>query len=387
MKVCFVTTAFPRWAGDGQAAFVWEAAQAVARQGVDVRVVAMHSPGVPTREYMEGIEILRPRYWWPEQWEILRKEGAAGLPATWRKYPLARLQILPFFCIHTLVTARYARSCDLIHAQWTLSAAAAALGGWLHHRPVMVTVQGSDIFQATRHPVGAWLTQNMLVRCDRITALSRALQEATAAIGVQEDKIWIVPNGVDTNRFVPPADATRERIILYVGSFIERKGLRYLLTAMPEVLRSFPDYRLVLIGEGPEGNMLKQLAERLGVAEETNFLEFQPQDDVRNWMQRAKVLVLPSLEEGMGVVLLEAMACGTPVVASRIDGIQDVVAPDVGMLVPCADSTALSEAIQSILGDVNKWGDMSDCARRRAVAHYDWAHIASKYIALYRSMV
>ena len=78
MKVCVVTTGFPRWVGDGQCAFIWESAQAIARQGVQVRVVAMHSPGVPTRETMEGIEVIRPRYWLPERWEILRKEGPAG---------------------------------------------------------------------------------------------------------------------------------------------------------------------------------------------------------------------------------------------------------------------------------------------------------------------
>ena len=83
MKVCVATTGFPRWAGDGQCAFVWEAARAIARQGLQVRVVAMHSPGARTHEYIDGIEVLRPRYWWPEEWEILRKEGAAGLPATW----------------------------------------------------------------------------------------------------------------------------------------------------------------------------------------------------------------------------------------------------------------------------------------------------------------
>ena len=78
MRVCFVTTAFPRWAGDGQAAFVWEAVRAVARQGVQAEGIAMHSPGVATSEYMEGIRITRQTYWWPERGELLRREGAAG---------------------------------------------------------------------------------------------------------------------------------------------------------------------------------------------------------------------------------------------------------------------------------------------------------------------
>jgi len=387
MRVCVVTTGFPRWAGDGQCAFVWEAARAVARQGLQVRVVAMHSPEARTHEYIEGIEVIRPRYWWPERWEILRKEGAAGLPATWRKYPLGRFQIVPFILVHTLVTTRCARACDLIHAHWTLSAAAACIGQWIHHAPILVTLQGSDIFQVTRHPVGAWLTRKVLQRCDRITALSQALKRATAAIGIQPDKIQIIPNGVDTARFTPPpVNEDREDLILYVGSFIERKGVKYLLLAMPEVFRSLPQYRLVLAGEGPQYLPLRQLAKDLGIVERVTFLGFQPQNQIRTWMQRAKLLVLPSLEEALGVVLLEALACGTPIVASRVDGIKEVVTSDVGMLVPPADPVALSGAIQSILENPQQWADMSHHARGRAVMYYDWDRIASQYIALYQSM-
>lgn len=387
MKVCVVTTAFPRWPGDGQAVFVWEAVRAIARQGIQVRVVAMHSPGTSVHEYMEGIEVIRPRYWWPERWEFLRKAGPAGLPVAWQKYPLARVQILPFFSVHTLTTARYARSCDLIHAQWTLSAAAAYLGKWLHNRPIMVTVQGSDIFQVPNHPVGAWLTGKVLRRCNRITALSHALKDATASIGIHPDKIRVVPNGVDTAQFTPPVDSNRDDVILYVGTLIERKGLKYLLVAVSALFESFPNYRLVLVGDGPQELRLKRLAENLGIAERVSFLGFQPPERVRMWMQRAKVLVLPSLEEGMGVVLLEALACSTPVIGSRVDGIQEVITPDVGLLVPPADSAALSQAIQSILSDPQRWAYMSHHARERAVTHYDWDYIANQFIALYRSIV
>lgn len=384
MKVCMVTTSFPRWAGDGQGAFIWEAARAIARKGIQVRVIAMHSPGARTYEFMDGIEVIRPRYWWPERWEILKKEGG-GLPITLRKYRLARLQLLLFVFVQAITIARFCRNSDVIHAHWTLSAAAALLGRWIHHIPILVTLQGSDIFQATRFPKGAVITKNILLRCDCITALSCALAEAAKAMGVSR-QIHIIPNGVDTTQFVPHPSGDREDIILYVGSFIERKGVKYLLAAMTDVFRLFPSYRLVLIGEGPQFLDLKHLTEQLGIAERVAFLGFQPQDRVRSWMQRAKVLVLPSLEEGQGVVLLESMACGTPVVASQVGGISQVVTNDIGALVPPANPVPLAKAISNILSAPNYWSELSYNAREYVVRHYDWGLIAALYIDLYKSL-
>ena len=157
MKILVVTTAFPRWSGDGHGSFIWEAVRAVAQQGVQMSVIATHSPGAATHERIEGVEVWRPCYWWPEGMEVLRKE-AAGLPVIWRKYPLARLQILPFAAIYTLVTARMVRSADLIHAHWTIPAANALLARAVYRRPLLVTVHGSDIYRVTANPAGAWLT-------------------------------------------------------------------------------------------------------------------------------------------------------------------------------------------------------------------------------------
>ncbi len=385
MKVCVVTTAFPRWIGDGDGVFVWEMVRALVQQGLQVCVVAAHSPGVPSRATIDGIEILRPRYWWPERWEMLRKERG-GLPVTWRKYPLIRVQIIPFLLVHALATIRCARFCTLIHAHWTLSAGAACLGRWLHRRPIVATVQGSDILQVPRHPLGAKLTRVVLSCCDRITALSRALAVRILELGIDSEKVKIIPNGVDITRFCPQEERQREDIILFVGSLIERKGVRYLLQAMPKVFRAFPEYRLVIIGDGPQSPLLKQLAAALGIEERVLFMGSQTHDQVRDWMQRAKLLVLPSLEEGMGVVLVEALACATPAVASCVDGIPDVITPDVGVLVPPADPEALSESICEILSDHTRWSVLSRNARERAVEYYSWDKIIQQFINIYQSI-
>ncbi len=385
LRVCIVTTAFPRWAGDAQGSFVWEAARAVCRTGAAVRVIAMHAPGAATHETLEGIEVIRPRYMPRENWEILRREGG-GLPIIWRRNKLARLLFVPFGLAHVLAIARWARDCDVVHANWTLSALAAVLARPVHRRPVVATLQGSDIFQVTRSGLGRRLTAATLRACDRVLVLSRALAQATARTGIPMDRLTIVPNGVDTGRFTPAPVAEREPLILFVGSLIPRKGANHLIEAMPSVLTALPGYRLVMLGDGPDEQALREQAAALGIVDRIDMAGFLPQAEVVAAMRRARLFVLPSLEEGLGVVLLEALSCGTPIVASAVDGIVDVVTQEVGKLAPPAQPQALAEAITAVLSDDPGWQAMSRAARLRAEKEYDWDIIAARLVEIYRGV-
>ena len=392
MKICIATTTFPRYPGDGQGSFIWELARAVQRQGVGVHVVALHTPGATSHEVVDGIEITRPPYWWPQSAESLLKEGG-GLPLTLRKYPLARLQLPLFLALHTLAIARIARGCDLIHAHWTLSGGTALLGRWVHHKPLLVTVHGSDIFQIPRYPVGAVLTRMILNRVNAVSAVSQALKQAACAVGVREEHFEVISNGIDPGRFAPPVPDPRmaiedqERIILFVGSLIQRKGVRYLLEALALLPLNLVPYRLVIVGRGPEEDSLREQVKKLGLDKHVQFAGFLPQDAVGIWMRQARVFVLPSLEEGQGVVLLEALASGTPVVVSDVDGMREVVVPEVGYRVPPADPAALASALEKILVDDAKWGDMSQQARQRAITLYDWDKIGAKFVDLYQRVI
>lgn len=393
MKICMVATTFPRWAGDGQGAFIWELARALHRQGVEVQVVALHTPGAPALETIEGIQIARPRYWWPESAEALRRDGG-GLPITLRKYPLARLQLPVFMARHCQAITAQARHADLIHAHWTLSGSAALLASPLHRKPVLVTVQGSDVFQVAKSGLGAWFTRSVLNQSTQVTALSHALKEAAITAGARAERIAIVPNGVDIARFTPPQEDRRgqrsgaPRIILFTGFLIKRKGVRYLLDALALLPNHLPPYRVVIVGEGPEESALLAQVAALGLDERVEFAGFESQAAVSEWMRQAHIFVLPSLEEGQGVVLLEALASGTPVVASDVDGIRDVVTPEVGLRVPAADPPALAHALEQILSmEQAEWQQMSGLARRRAVEVYDWNKIAGEYLEIYRRMI
>jgi glycosyltransferase involved in cell wall biosynthesis len=383
-----ITTSFPRWKDDGQGTFILDLARAIMQEGVQVQVIAMHTPGAATYECIDGVKIHRPKYWWPEKLEMLRKEGG-GLPATLRKHPWILWQIFPFIAIQTLTLLNQVDEEQIVHAHWTLSASISYLSKLISrsHLPIIASVHGSDIFQVIQNPIGAILTSFVLQRCDRVVGVSQALINEVLKLGISSNKVLVISNGVDVERFKPLPLRFRQNIILYVGSLIERKGLKFLLSALPNVFKSFPSYRLLIVGEGPQYPELKRMSDSLNITDKVIFLGFQSHERVRTLMQLAKLFVLPSTEEAQGVVLLEALACGTPVVASKVGGIPEVITSDVGILVPCANSGALSEAIVSILSDNARWLNMSEQARTRAENLYSWKRIARQWISVYEEVL
>jgi glycosyltransferase involved in cell wall biosynthesis len=382
MKVCLVTTSFPRRSRDSSQNLVLETARALRDQGAQVRVIAIHAPGAPVRETFEGIEVIRPRYMWPDKLELLQTEGG-GLPVVWRKRKLARPQFALALLAQGLAVARYARECDVIHAHWTLSAFAVWITRLYHCRPYVVTVHGSDIFQAAQIPLFRALTRLALSRADRVVAISQSLADATKTLGIPTQKIDVIPEGIDIELF-QPGPTEREPLLLFVGSLIERKGIKHLIRAMPKVRERLPGYRLAIVGEGPQREELTSLIDELDLEESVTLVGAQPQDQVVQWMQRARLFVLPSLEEGLGIVILEALASGTPCIGTRVGGIPELISPDVGRLVPPADSKALANAALAILQDAETWQTLSCNARQRAEQHcYTWNKVAVRLTEIY----
>ncbi|MEJ5203576.1 MAG: glycosyltransferase [Anaerolineales bacterium] len=387
MKVLIITTAFPRWYGDGRGAFIYEAAQAIKRQGCEVRVIAMHVPGAKTHEWMDGIEVIRPRYL-PERWEILAKDSA-GLPQAWRTNPWAKLALIPFLVVHTIAVLRYAREADILHANWTLSGMVAWLTQWLHHKPYVVTVHGSDVFQGLEKPMVYLVSKICLEEAGAVISVSKALAQRLHEKKIFPVRIEIITNGINFEEIVQPINSYGKRndVILFVGSIFWRKGVIYLLEAFADISVLLPNYRLILIGEGDQVHELKKKVIELKLENRVEFKGALPHQEVIGWMQRSKVLVLPSVEEGQGVVLLESMACGTPCIGSNVGGIPEIVNSDNGWLVPPGDVKALKEAlIDALLISEEQWGRKSVKALE-TVRNFSWDKVAQKIISVYEDLI
>jgi glycosyltransferase involved in cell wall biosynthesis len=385
MKVLFVSSNFPRWQGDSRGPSMIQQSKALQDRGAQVLVITMHGPGTRAHEYIEGVEVRRPRYMYPEKLEFLQNVGG-GLPAVWEKQPLARLIFIPFFISNMLAIMRYGRRCDVIHTHWTLSAAAAWFTAWYHHRPNVVTLHGSEVYQFGRTRLGGMINKFFLSRCDRVLAITQDLADAVVAQGVPRRLIEIVPDGINLSRFEPPT-GSREPLILFCGSLIKRKGVNYLLEALPAVLQRYPNYRLAVVGQGPEREALERQTGQLGIAGSVDFIGAQSQEQVRGWMQRAKLLAMPSLDEALGIVALEAQATATPVVASRVGGVPEITSPETAILVPPADPAALAQALCTLLYEETWKAYSARCRPFAETRFYSWDNVAQDLLKIFDKVI
>lgn len=176
--------------------------------------------------------------------------------------------------------------------------------------------------------------------------------------------------------------------LVSLGRLIERKGIDVLLASFARLLQRHPNVVLTIAGDGPDRGALERQAEALGLGAAVRFVGWVPRDDVPALLNSATMLVLPSRAEGFPIVALEAAQLARPVVASDVDGIPEVIAHgEAGLLVPCDDVGALTDAIASLLAAPEAARRMGEAARRRVLGEFAMEHVTDQYDALYRTLV
>ncbi len=404
MKVLVTaSSALPRWKGDATPAFVYDLSRRLVRKGVDIVALAPHYPGSSSFESFDGIRIHRFRYFLPASLERLCY--GAGILPNLKKSLLARLQ-LPFLVVSELFAlwkvARKEKP-DIIHAHWILPQGfVAALIGRLLGIPVVVTAHAGDVFPLKNFLFGV-LSRFSTNAAAAVTVNSSYTKAAVAKISKLQD-IKVIPMGVDLKLFssatLSAAAAVRKkcgignngRMLLFVGRLAEKKGVSYLIAAMKDVIKAFPNCKLVVVGEGPEKAALVQQSQQLGLSENVVFVGSIPNSGLPPFYRAADVFVLPSIidgrgdTEGLGVVLLEAIAAGTPVVASDVGGIPDIVVHNrTGLLVGQKSPEALAAAIVSLLRNSQLRKKLSAAARIHVARGYSWQNVADQFYSVYRS--
>jgi glycosyltransferase involved in cell wall biosynthesis len=276
---------------------------------------------------------------------------------------------------------------DLIDAHYFYPDGVAA--GWLAREfglPYVVTARGTDLTLIPNYPRPRRLIREAAAHADGLITVCAALAEPLIELGEAPERVTVLRNGVDLERFRPYDKAAARarhglvrRTLGSVGHLIERKGHHHIIAALPNL----PETDLVIAGAGPELGSLQQLASELGVTERVRFLGNLDQTLLPELYSAVDALVLASSREGWANVLLEAMACGTPVVASSVWGTPEVVAsPDAGRLMPELSAEGVRVTVEALFADLP-----DRAATRRYAEGFDWRPTTEGQLTLFRSIL
>lgn len=326
----------------------------------------------PARETRHGIDVVHPRYLLPPR---VGMTVAPALMALGARRALQRLRDEGF-------------DFDVIDAHYYYpdGVAATLLGAWFG-RPVAVTARGSDINHIAGFRGPRKLLQWAAGRAGASIGVSAALVERMRELAFDPARLHVMRNGVDLDRFRPMDRAAARRqlgvtgapVLLTVGNLHEHKGQRLVLDAFAQLRRGHAGARLLVVGEGPDRAVLQQQAAALGLTEAVHFAGLVPNEDLARWYSAADVLVLASSREGWPNVLLEALACGTPVVASDVGGVREIVrAPVAGLVVPERTAQAFAAALANVLA-----GGLEPGAVRTYASQFDWDRTSHDQLALF----
>jgi glycosyltransferase involved in cell wall biosynthesis len=385
MRVLVVTHNYPRFAGDPAGAFVARLAAAAQACGHSVLVVAPHAPGTEVYEVMDGVTVYRFRYA-PEALERVGYTGA--LHRTALSSPLAALGVAAFVAGFRRAIARavHAFGPHLIHAHWWIP------GGWLASRikvPYMVTCHGSDVRLLTRAHFRR-LASPVFQRARAITTVSRFLaSDIRAAFPELATPITVAPMPVNVAQFAAGASTPKAHPprILYAGNLVQSKGVDLLIQAFALLRQRGIHCQLRILGQGPEEPSLHALAARLGVDDAIEWSPFLPQSAMPAEYGASTVTVLPTRgnEEGLGLVLVEALLAGCAVVGTPAGGIPEVVVHErTGLLAREGDAADLAAQIERLLTDDALRARLVREGREHVAATYAPDAAAQRFVQLYR---
>ncbi|MBU0648607.1 glycosyltransferase family 4 protein [Patescibacteria group bacterium] len=279
---------------------------------------------------------------------------------------------------------------DLAHA---VMESYAGIAAWRFKKsnkniPTVLTLQSGDLDDPSkRRKIPNWLWKKIHTTPDIITAISTALAERAKRLGAKEDRVVIIPNGVDLELAKnSQAEPVTGRIIC-VARLSWEKALDYLVRAMPEVIAEFPQAHLTLVGEGDKRQEIESLVKELNLGDKIKLLGKLPHDETLKEIGKSEIFICPSLAEGLGIVFIEAQACGVPVIGTRVGGIPDVIQDnETGLLVEPRSSEAISQALKKMLGNEEMRQRLKQNALQN-LERFNWDRIAGQVAAEYEKLL
>jgi glycosyltransferase involved in cell wall biosynthesis len=389
-----ISSTYPRWADDHEPGFVHELAKRLTGRFRVISLVPC-SPGASVHEILDGVEVIRFRYA-PRRFETLVNDG--GIISNLRRHRW-KILLLPAFVVgQSWRLWRLSRSgdVDVLHAHWLLPQGliAALLNNFSGNAPrYLVTSHGADLF-ALRGKLLNKLKRFVVKNAAAVTVVSEAMRSELALIGADVRRVHVRAMGVDLQRrFSPGESLIRSRDeILFVGRLVEKKGLRYLIDAMPAILKVNPSAFLTVVGFGPEEVERKEQVQRLGLQAKVQFHGAMAQQELPAFYQRAAMFVAPFVptpsgdQEGLGLVAVEAAGCGCPVIASDLPAVRDVFDDNQALLVTAGSAEAITNAVCALFARPPS-RQSQEGLRLSLCEKFDWSIVAENYSEILQSLV
>lgn len=374
MKVLFISNLYPNSKEPNKAAFNRQKVEALSKYCQIVVVAPIFwfplksLRAIQREEEISGIKIFHPRVFYiPKFFRFLYG---------WFYY----LSIKPF--IDGLIKEY---SFDAIFASWLYPDAWAAVKlAKIYNKPVISEALGTDINVYTKYFLRRILIRQTLKGSDYIIAPSQALREKIVKLGITQDKVKLVYVGVNHQLFFPQdKDYSRDKlgliregkIVLFIGNLVKIKGIDYLVKAL--ALANNENWQLLIIGQGPLDKVIRKIIKQYGLDKRVSLLGQVSHNQIPLWLNAADLLCLPSLNEGLPNVILEAMAVGKPVIASNVGGVKEIIDDNSGVLVPPGDSHRLALEIEKV---IYKFWD-SEYIRSRVIK-FSWENNARELLTI-----
>lgn len=383
MRVLLVTHSFPRFSGDVAGAFILRLARALGDSGTEVRVLAPSGPRLSNVDTIDGIEVRRFRYA-PKKWETLAYTGTMAEQVGDSLRGKAALAGMLSRGALAVRSAAAEFSPDVIHAHWWFPAGLLALGS-LSSRPLVTTMHGSDVRLARRSAWAPTLFRRVMRRSSAVTAVSSYLAgEAQSMADGLSVKVEPMPVNVALFAPAPNGIARSEQRFLFVGRLNTQKGIGLLLQALAATTAGAS---LDVIGDGDDRAALEATAKQLGIAARVRWHGAQSQEQLVPLYRAAAAVVIPSENEGLGLVAVEAQLCEAPVIAFRSGGLTDVIIDGVtGVFTPPGDVLALASAMDAVLARSDRGRSLGKAGRDAALARFSPSVVASRYASIYESV-
>ena len=400
-RVLAITSNFPRWLGDSTTPFVLNLAADLRDHGWEVDVLAPHDEGAERAERLGGVDVRRFRYAWPESSQTLCYRGGALLNLRASKSNLLKAPGLVAAELASAARALKRERYDLVHSHWLLPQG--FVGGVLRRTmgvPHVTTIHGGDVFALNSGFLKAF--KRFAVRnSDAVTVNSSATMAALEELGAEPAVVRRIPMGVSIELASTEQMAdVRARFrgngprIVFVGRLVEEKGVGDLLEAVATVRKQLPQVSAMIVGDGPHRSRFEDHALRLGVDDVVEFTGWVQPSDIPSYMAAADIFAGPSRSsrdgwtEAYGLSFAEALAAGTPVVATSAGGIGDIVEHEVnGLVVDEGAPDQLAAAVKSLAEDPARMASFGEAGRLKAVGKLSRDASAQAFAELFQTLV